>query len=173
MSSRLTSGFRRVGMLANSTKPLLDVSLQKLGLPLRTHSGRRGQHPQWWWHRGPLELRAGKVLNHTAKELKDQLSRSARRLLLRTEVQEARACSLHITSFLAVTVCRWRRSDGSWRLISVMGQFRAADAFGRPMWTMLSLSVHRIVSACLTRTGSCQERIRALSAPLREPNTIA
>src|SRR6266545_5989719 len=23
---------------------LLDVSLQKLGLPLRTHSGRRGQH---------------------------------------------------------------------------------------------------------------------------------
>jgi len=62
-------------MLANSTKPLLDVSLQKLGLPLRTHSGRRGQHPQWWWHRGPLELRAGKVLNHTAKELKDQLSR--------------------------------------------------------------------------------------------------
>jgi hypothetical protein len=29
-SSRSTSGFPRVGMLANSTKPLLDVSLQKL-----------------------------------------------------------------------------------------------------------------------------------------------
>jgi hypothetical protein len=29
-----TSGFLRVGMLANSTKPLLDVSLQKLEVSL-------------------------------------------------------------------------------------------------------------------------------------------
>src|SRR6266480_3237164 len=89
------------------------VSLQKLGLPLRTHSGRRGQHPQWWWHRGPLELRAGKVLNHTAKELKDQLSRLSEKVAS-TNGSRGGSCR-SLSSFLGSNSCRWRRSGCSWR----------------------------------------------------------
>jgi len=133
-------------MLANSTKPLLDVSLQKLGLPLRTHSGRRGQHPEWWWHRGPLELRAGKVLNHTAKELKDQLSRLSEKVAS-TNGSRGGSCR-SLSSFLGSNSCRWRRS--------VVGDFRAADACWPPGVDDAQRVCTSVVSAWLTRTGSCQ-----------------
>jgi hypothetical protein len=149
VSSRLTSGFRRVGMLANSTKPLLDVSLQKLGLPLRTHSGRRGQHPQWWWHRGPLELRAGKVLNHTAKELKDQLSRLSEKVAS-TNGSRGGSCR-SLSSFLGSNSC----SGGGLAALGdgdgVVGDFRAADACWPPGVDDAQRVCTSVVSAWLIR----------------------